>query len=514
MVPPREGMGQVDRMKVVDRKKGMPMLKVNCAKRVAAMLLSTVLLTGCVNSEEWRPPVEEALTFEANNGDTAEALRGELFVPENRANPDSRQIKLNYVKFPATGDNTGAPIVYLAGGPGGSGEWTAKGRRFPLFMAMREFGDVIAYDQRGTGGSNDTPQCVSETVIPEDEDIPRDEMIAMLKKSVEYCDAFWRDQGIDPGGYTTLESARDLDALRVHLGAEKITLWGISYGTHLALAAAKEMGPRIEKMVMTGGEGLDQTVKLPARTDAYFDRLTAAVAAANPQAAPMIGDFPGMMRMVQAQLAENPVMLGLPQEDGTRANFLLTKDVMQRLSSAMIADPQNGVTLMQFYGAIASGQYAPIEQALARFVTPGEPQKWRVMPLAMDIASGISNERLALVNEQAKTGLIGDYLNFPMPHLRGAIGLDLGEDFRKAPKSDTPTLLLSGTLDGRTYPESQQEAFSGFSDLSTVIVENAGHNLFMVSPDVSDVILRFMRGEEVGGETITIDAPTFSLPGQ
>ncbi|MBT8472579.1 MAG: alpha/beta hydrolase [Marinicaulis sp.] len=490
------------------------MLKTRRARSAVAMLLSAGLLTGCVNSEEWRPAVEEAFTFEANSGDKADALRGELYVPENRANPDSRQIKLNYVKFPETGDNPGAPIVYLAGGPGGSGEWTAKGRRFPLFMAMREFGDVIAYDQRGTGGSDDTPQCVSETVIPDDADIPRDEMIAMLKDSVDYCETFWREQAIDPAGYTTLESARDLDELRAHLGVEKITLWGISYGTHLALAAAKEMGPRIEKMVMTGGEGLDQTVKLPARTDAYFNRLTAAVSSANPQAAPMIGDFPGLMRMVQAQLAEQPVMLGLPQEDGTRADFLLTKDVMQRLSSAMIADPHSGVQLMQFYGAIAAQQYAPVEQAIARFVTPGEPQKWRVMSLAMDIASGISEERLALVNEQAKTGLIGDYLNFPMPHLRGAMGLDLGEDFRASPQSDIPTLLLSGTLDGRTYPESQQEAFSGFSNLSTVIVENAGHNLFMVSPDVSDVILRFMRGENVNGETITINAPTFTLPGQ
>ena len=32
-------------------------------------------------------------------------------------------------------------------------------------MAMREFGDVIAFDQRGTGASNDLPNCVSSENI-------------------------------------------------------------------------------------------------------------------------------------------------------------------------------------------------------------------------------------------------------------------------------------------------------------------------------------------------------------
>lgn len=473
-------------------------------------LAAAAMATGCASA--WTPPVEEAITFEARDGQSVEAFRGALTVRENRANPDSRSITLSYVRFPSTGDKPGSPIVYLAGGPGGSGGGTAKGRRFPLFMAMREFGDVIAFDQRGTGESDDTPRCISSVYIPEDRQIPKDEALALLKQSVEECGAFWREQGVDVAGYTTLESARDLEALRKHIGAEKLTLWGISYGTHLALAAVKELGPKIDRMVMTGGEGLNQTVKLPARTDAYFKRINDAVLTANPAVAQMMPDFPGLMRMVHQRLEAEPVMIGLPQDDGSRADFLLTKDVMQRIASAMIADPGNAVMLMQFYGAVAAQQYAPIEQALARFVTPGEPIDWRVMPLAMDIASGIGDERLALVNEQAETALIGDYLNFPMPQLRGALGLDLGDEFRTAPVSDIPTLLLTGTLDGRTYPDSQQEAFGGFSNLTTVTVVNAGHNLFMASPKVTEVIQQFMRGEKDETTEILLPAPEFRMP--
>lgn len=481
-------------------------------KFILALSLPLISLAGACTSIEpaARDLNETPILFEANSGDTVEAFQGSFEVRENRSNPDSRMIKIGYIRFPASADQQGsanrAPIVYLAGGPGGSGTGTAKRARFPLFMAMREFGDVIAFDQRGTGLSDDTPECVSGVQIPEDRIVPRHEMLALLNQSVAECENFWREAGVDPAGYTTAESAPDIDALRAHLGAEQVTLWGISYGSHLALAAVKEMGPRIDRMVMTGAEGLNQTVKLPARTDAYFERLQSALNGKADAGAEL--DVVGLMRAVHAKLEAEPATLQLPTVDGSTAPFLLTREGMQRLASAMIADPENAAMLVQLYGAVAAGVYAPVEQLLARFITPGEPVKWRLMPLAMDIASGIDAPRLAKVNRQAQTSLLGDVLNFPMPQLSGAMGLDLGSDFRTTPTSNIPTLLLTGTLDGRTYPDSQQEAFAGFSNLTTVTVENAGHNLFMVSPDVTKTIQRFMRGELADDETITIDPPS------
>ena len=48
------------------------------------------------------------------------------------------------------------------------------------------------------------------------------------------CAAHWKEQGVDLAAYTTNESADDLEALRHALGAATISLWSISYGTHLA----------------------------------------------------------------------------------------------------------------------------------------------------------------------------------------------------------------------------------------------------------------------------------------
>ncbi|CAL4869420.1 hypothetical protein MMA231_03712 (plasmid) [Asticcacaulis sp. MM231] len=453
---------------------------------------------------------DQAFTFETASGETIEAFRGAFTVPENRAHPNGRQLEVHYVRFPATGTQPGAPIIYLSGGPGGSGIETAKHERFPLFMAMREFGDVIALDQRGAGASADAPNCVSDTIIPMDRHVSRTERNALLRQAVESCGAFWRKAGFDPAGYTTIQSTQDLDALRAHLGAPKISLWGISYGTHLALAAIKEIGPRLDKVVLSSVEGLDQTVKLPSETDAYFDRLQAAINQ-EPAARAAYPDIKALIRRVHAKLDSETTLITVSTPTGPKP-MLLTTETMQMLASGMIADPKNASNLLMLYLAVDNGITQHVADILGRFVTPGEPEEFTLMSLAMDIASGIDAKRLSRVETEAQTALLGDMLNYPMPQVAGALGLDLGEGFRTAPQSTIPTLVLTGTLDGRTYPAEQAAAVAGLVNAQTVTVENAGHNLFMVSPEVTEVIRDFMRGETVHTHTIKVTLPSFAPP--
>lgn len=496
-------------------------MRFNCrVSRVVTGLSCFALMAGCASvqpaglaqtasAESVTAPLEEAIIFTAHSGESVEAFQGSFSVPEIRTQPNSRMIEIGYVRFPALGERPGPPIIYLAGGPGGTGTGTAKGARFPLFMAMRQFGDVIAFDQRGTGLSDDTPECVSSIVIPQDRKLARKETVKLLKKSVTECDAFWKMNGVNMRGYTTVESARDIDALREHLGAKKISLWGISYGTHLALAAVKEMGARIDKMVLASAEGLAQTVKLPSQTDAYFDRLQSMIDK-DAETKAVYPDIKGLIRRVHEKLDSNPVMLKLGSADEEHSDFLLHGDMMRMLASAFISDPERVGPLLQLYSAADAGFYDPVARILSQFITPGSPQSWHVMPLAMDIASGISNDRLARVTEESKTSLLSDYLNFPMPQLANSVeGLDLGDDFRAGPEGKMPVLLLTGTLDGRTYPAEQIDALNGFDHLSVVTVVHAGHNLFMTSPEVTQVIESFMRGEKIGSAEIILSAPSF-----
>lgn len=479
--------------------------------RVLAALVSIAFSAGCATADIATgipPRGETPYLFQANSGETVEAFRGSIQVPENRSDPKSRIIDVHYLRFPATGTVQGSPIVYLAGGPGGSGVGAARGERFPMFMAMREFADVIALDQRGTGWSETAPECRSSVVIPADRKVAKEERVRLLRMAAEDCGRFWRAEGYDPGGYTTIENARDLEALRIHLGAKKISLLAISYGTHLALAAAREMGPRIERMALTGAEGLDQTVKLPSETDRYFDRLQAAIDQ-QPAAKAAYPDIKALMRRVHARLDAEPPTMQVPTKDG-EAEMLLTRDVMQMAASAMIADPETAARLLMLYLAVDAGEVRPLAALIGRFIAPGAPESFRLMPLAMDVASGVGEKRLTRIETEAETALLGEFLNYPMPQLRGVLGLDLGESFRRTPRSDVPTLLLSGTLDGRTYPAEQFRAVAGMRRLTKVEVVNAGHNLFMLSPEIVETIARFMRGETVATREIIVDPPSFA----
>jgi pimeloyl-ACP methyl ester carboxylesterase len=448
---------------------------------------------------------EQPIEFTAAAGDTVQALRGELTVPSNWDRPDGARLQLAYVRFPGTGAAPGSPIVYLAGGPGGSGIDTARGPRFPLFMAMREFGDVIAFDQRGTGASSRQPTCTSAQRVDEATAYSDDEFTELHRAAARDCLRQWQAAGLDLRDWTTAQSVRDLDALRRHLGAAKLSLWGISYGSHLALAAIAAMDDRLDRVVLASVEGLDQTVKRPAQTDAYFARLQAAIAT-RPALAAQIPDSVGQFRRVLARLEQEPVPLRITPPQGEPYDYLLERRDLQQLASAMIADPPTALQLLGLVAALDAGDTAPMAWVIGQYHRYGEAISFNPMPFAMDLASGITRAELRRYEREVGDALLGGYLNFPMPQLDRLVpGLDLSDGFRRGPRSALPVLVLSGTLDGRTYPDSQRDAVRGLANAELTLVVNAGHNLFMASPAVTQRIQAFMRGEPSAVRRIVVE---------
>jgi pimeloyl-ACP methyl ester carboxylesterase len=442
--------------------------------------------------------------FRAADGTTIAAELGEFQVPENRRKPGSRTLRLKYVRFAATTKTPGAPIVYLAGGPGAAGTETAKRERFPMFMALREVADVIALDQRGTGLSNDIPVCDSGIRTPLDRPATPEGLRQTMQQAAAVCQRFWAERNIDLSGYTTLENAADLDDLRQHLGAAKLTLWGISYGSHLALAALKQMDGKIDRVVIAGGEGLDQTIKMPAHTDAFFTRFGEALRAANPGVA--TPDVPALLRRVHERLARQLVSVPLKNAAGETETVVMGAYDVQFIAASSIADPAATVRLIKLYEAMDHGDFVPAAQIIRSMAS--DTITLRGMPEAMDVASGVSDAQLAIIEKQAKTALLADLLNFPMPQLRGQLGVpDLGERFRAPVKTSVPTLLVMGTLDGRTYLEAQADNLRGFANWHQLIVENAGHNVWMTSPEITPVVIAFLKGRQELPERIVIAGP-------
>jgi pimeloyl-ACP methyl ester carboxylesterase len=436
--------------------------------------------------------------FKPMRGDAVEAEWGAFEVPEERRDPKSRRITLRYVRFRTTAAKPGYPLVYLAGGPGGSGVGTARGPRFPIFQALREVGDVIAFDQRGTGASNQIPRLKAAT--PEPAALDRAGMTAFARTELERCWAEWTKQGVAMRGYNTIESAHDLEDLRVHLGAEKLNLWGISYGSHLGQAAVKYHGDRIHRIALASLEGLDQTVKRPARIDGFLreaDRLIAS----NRGLRAEIPDLLALMRRVHARLDNDP--LEVPLKPPARFGAF----PVQMLSGGLVKNPNTLVLLPRLYLELDRGR----TDMLARFAPMMGDLGVGGMPEAMDIASGMSPAKRALVEREAKTAVLGDSFNFPMPQLSGAIpGIDLGDRFRAGFKTDVPALLIAGTLDGRTPLAEQAEVAAQFRRKAQLTVVNAGHDVLEAHPDVGPLLVRFFKGEKMADTTLTLPPPRFA----
>lgn len=444
------------------------------------------------------PQSEEiSILFQPNEGPPVSAFRGSFMVPENRANPASREISVSYVRFPSTSASPSSPIVYLAGGPGGVGEEEA-GVLYAFVSKLREVADVIAFNQRGTGPTNDIPPYESNHKLPQFESLTLENSVPPFRAATAEAAEFWKQEGIDLSGYNTLESARDLEDLRRVLGTEKITLWGGSYGSHLAIATVREMQDRVDRVILESIEGLHQTVKLPSSVDDYFDRLQAAINT-QPAAAQAFPDLKGLMRRVHSQYENTPVEASV-QDEGETVRFFVGKTELQFFASSIIDNPESAVNLPIIYRSAEAGNLSSVAPLI--FEALREPRLELLgMREAMDTMSGISNSRLAIVREQAQTALLGDILNFQVIHVTDALGLDvLGESFRAQLITDVPTIAFSSTLDGNTPYVEASEALAGFSNLKHVTLKNAGHNDFLFSPIIHEMVVDFLRGNEVENE--------------
>lgn len=443
--------------------------------------------------------------FTARNGQETDAERGFFEVPEDRRIPGSRRIRLGYVRFPSTSATPGPPIVYLAGGPGGEGSAAATGARFPIFMALRAVADVIAFDQRGTGLSSGIPE--RPTPAGPYPALTRDAVTSWFRAEMQNAWVDWTRAGVAVTGYNTEQSADDIEDLRRHLGVERVNLWGISYGTHLALSVLKRHPDAIGRVALASLEGQDQTVKRPAHIDAFLGRVDAMMGQ-DPAARAAIPDLAALMRRVHARLEEDPATLTVAGESGP-VDLEVGGFAVQLLAGGLVANPQTLAMLPALYLALDAGHI----EALAPLLPDAAGLFGiRGMPEAMDLASGISPAKLALVEQEAKTAVLGDAFNFPMPHLVGAIpGIDLGGDFRAPIQIESPALLVAGSLDGRTPLEEQAEVIAQFQNRSQILVENAGHNVFEAHPEVQTLLVRFFREEHVGDTTLQLPQPSFRL---
>ncbi|HUQ33389.1 MAG TPA: alpha/beta hydrolase, partial [Pyrinomonadaceae bacterium] len=470
------------------------------------VLLCVVILLCAVSAAAQRKAGDLTIkpyVFENEKKEKVDAELGVLLVPENRRDPQSNLIELAFVRFKSTAKNPGAPVVYLAGGPGGSGTGTATGSRFPLFMAMREVGDVIAFDQRGTGRSKPNLTCYQKFDFPQGVVPSREAMVKAYRERSLDCAGYWRDlQRVDLNGYNTNESADDLEDLRKALGAKQLSLWSISYGTHLALATIRRHPQSIARAILAGTEGPDHTYKLPSNIQKHLAELAQTIKA-DPAIGKEIPDFLGLMKSVLDKLEKEPVVVEVPDPlTKLPVKVTVNKFLMQYLTASSI-----GTTVTAFfpaaYYAASKGDYTIAAKA---WLDQTRDNYGSAMSFMMDCASGLTAARAERIKSEAKDTLLGDEANQVFPDVCTAWNApDLGDEFRSPVKADTPVLFISGTLDARTPISNAEEYSKGFPNSTHLIIEGAVHSdpLFLSSPKIKDVMLEFMKGSPLSTHRVT-----------
>lgn len=243
---------------------------------------------------------------------------GTLTVPENRLTDTGATIQLAIAIIPAvSADPLPDPIFYLEGGPGGS---ALAGIDSWYTSPYRSERDIVLLEQRGTGFSEPSLNCPE---MDEDE----------TSAAVEDCRDRLLAEGVDLTAYNSSENAADVEALRLALGYDQINLYGISYGTRLALTVMRDQPQGIRAVIIDSVYPPNVDTNYSVTTDTYeLISMMFADCAAQPDCADAFPDLEARFYDALDAIGDNPPQA--TNADGETID-LTPDDVINRLSEQL-----------------------------------------------------------------------------------------------------------------------------------------------------------------------------------
>lgn len=216
------------------------MHSVTAFRLAPAVAATAVVLAGFGSAADAQtPPGGQAPSFttapcpsQVTRAAVTTATCGYLTVPESRARPNGRTVRLFVVRERPSGVVRPDP-VFVVWPLATARNWTA-----PDFMPARVHRERISMDPRGVGRSRPSLAC------PELERQARSSMAAplndprtraVLLRAVRSCRDRLVREGIDLGAYNVTESATDAEDLRQALGIESWNVAGYGNGSRVVL---------------------------------------------------------------------------------------------------------------------------------------------------------------------------------------------------------------------------------------------------------------------------------------
>lgn len=439
---------------------------------------------------------------------------GYLIVPENREDPDSDMISIHVAILRNPNDDVEPdPIIYLEGGPGGSAlkylSLSFESRYEPLFATNR---DVIVLDQRGVGLSEpalDCPDYIEFSIDVADyeldgEELSVEEITELATETMNECAEELADEH-DLAGYNTIQNAADIEDLRIALGYDEINLWGISYGTRLALGVMRDYPDHIRSVVIDSVYTPDSN--LYTTNAANFDRsLNVLFDACEADSAcdELYPDLRDVFFETAARLNEDPAVFDAPNtftgdtfEDVVLDGYSFVGIIFQLLYDTgslnalpeLIYDASNeeygtfalvtGSILAQA-DSISSGMYWSVQcNEEFSFTTPDEiDESWEEFPELGEFAAPIDGSESTF-----DTCEIFDSGEAP-------------DSENEAVESDIPTFVATGNFDPITPPEWGEQAAETLSNSVYVNFPYTGHGGTADEGCAQDIMIEFFLNPE------------------
>ena len=470
---------------------------------------------------------------------------GRLTVPIDRSDASAGTLELQVAILASTASEPAEPIVYLEGGPGGSAVATV-----PFWWTtsrLREHGEVIVFDQRGTGYSTPSLDCW-EWYLDRAPD-PEAACRVRLEREALPLEAFGSD-----------DSAQDVLDLLTALEIDAASLVGSSYGTRLALWILRTDPSAIRSVVLDGvypphvrhlerqgplGWSALKAVLLACGADAgcaeTYPRIDRALVAAmvRRNADPMrdVGggwlDGQGLYVALVDLLYDTDGIPYVPalveaayRGDVARwaslwaryeAGFGTTEDYLAEIEAltAWLTGRAVGPELDAFLDGLSSAEYASLRARAEGLYDLDTEAMYYAVECAEEVPftrTDVAARRIAQL--PAPLDFLIDDVTW-MQRACASWGVPAMPASERTPvQSDVPTLLLSGAFDPITPPVLAQEAATHLSRSHVVVVPGMGHGTIDVRPCPTEITLSFLADPSRAPDTSCLaegDPPAFIL---
>ncbi|MET9469834.1 alpha/beta fold hydrolase [Streptomyces sp. NPDC006544] len=430
----------------------------------------------------------------------ATARCGVLEVPENRARPGGRTIKLAVAVVPPVSAKPAPdPVVFMAGGPGGE---TFDDIPFLVSSGLNKDRALIVMAQRGN--LYDTPHLACPELdhfyarsvgLPSYAPQTQGRMLAAVKQCRDRLAA----DGTDLSAYNSTENAADFADLRTALGIKEWNVYGHSYGSNLALTYLR-LHPQGIRAVALDSAAPAPYVSLPfawAGAREGLDNLYKACAA-EPRCK---SRYPHLERTLDEQVRKldaEPLMLNVPPpqggdpvkvvlDGGALVNLLVAKaipfaDVPAAIDELARGRPERLARARAAGSVQVEGQTA---HGLTQSVVCGE---WVPDHSPADV---LEAGRRAFPRWPRSVQAQAPQLPFQDPVCRIWNVPDRTAAQRVATTSSVPTLFFNGTFDMKTGASWAQKTARTLSRSTTVQVPGIGHWVVPQSPCAQKVLESF-----------------------